>query len=73
MPIRINSVVHAGAKTHEGGVKKGFESDAYHVGIAGVVNIDPTIPAPWQIIIEIISFLQSEQIILVISLMMPLI
>jgi hypothetical protein len=44
-PISVNRVTQTGAKTQLGGVKKGLFNDAYHVGIAGVVKIDPTRPA----------------------------
>jgi len=43
--MSVKRVTHTGAKTHLGGVKKGFFKDTYQVGIAGVVKTDPTIPA----------------------------
>jgi len=40
-----------------GGLKLGFAKLAYQVEMAGAVKTDPKNPAPWQISIEIISFM----------------
>jgi hypothetical protein len=41
-------VVHTGPKSQLGGLKKGLFNEAYQVGIAGVVKIEPIIPAEKQ-------------------------
>jgi len=46
MPIKVYSEVHIGANNQFGGVMAGLSSEAYHPGIAGVVNIAPKNPAP---------------------------
>jgi hypothetical protein len=38
-------VIHAGENNQFGGVKDGFLREAYHMGMEGVVNRDPIIPA----------------------------
>jgi hypothetical protein len=45
IPIKVNKLIHAGAKTQLGGVKVGLLINAYHVGIERVVKRDPIIPA----------------------------
>jgi hypothetical protein len=50
IPIRVNKVTQTGAKTQLGGLKGGLFNEAYQVEIAGVVKIDPTTPASWQMI-----------------------
>ena len=45
IPIKVNKLIHAGAKTQFGGVKVGLLINAYHAGIARVVKRDPIIPA----------------------------
>jgi hypothetical protein len=45
MPIKVKSVIQTGAKSQFGGAKLGFWSEAYHVGIEGVVNNEPIKPA----------------------------
>lgn len=45
MPCRRYSVVQTGPNTQLGGLKEGFASSAYQVGIAGVVKRDPIPPA----------------------------
>lgn len=57
MPIRANRIVQTGAKSQLGGVKPGFLSVAYHVGIEGYVNSEPRTPAIWQTTIENISLI----------------
>lgn len=52
MPIRKYSVIHTGANTQFGGEMTGFSSVAYQVVTDSAVNIDPIIPASWQIAIE---------------------
>ena len=49
IPININSIVQTGANNQLGGVKDGFFSVAYQVGIADVVKKEPSKPAIWQI------------------------
>jgi len=44
MPISTNKLIQTGEKTQLGGLKAGFLRLAYHVGIAGEVNKDPTNP-----------------------------
>ena len=50
-------VIQAGANNQLGGVKSGLFKVAYQVGIAGVVNIEPTRPAHWHTIILTISLM----------------
>jgi hypothetical protein len=47
-PIRTYRVTQAGANNQFGGVKDGFARVSYHVGIAGIVKIEPIRPAHWQ-------------------------
>lgn len=54
--MRINSVVHTGPNIQLGGLNEGFCIPAYHVGILGVVNNEPTKPAQSGTTIEIINF-----------------
>jgi hypothetical protein len=56
MPIRINKTVQAGPNNQSGGLKLGFLSDAYQVGIERLVKIDPIKPAARQIMILTTSF-----------------
>ncbi len=56
MAIKKNSVVHAGANNQFGGLKKGFTKPAYHVGMFGMVKIDPSEPKTWHTIIIPINF-----------------
>lgn len=51
MPISRNRPVQTGPKSQFGGLKIGFLSDAYQVGIERVVKIEPITPANWQMII----------------------
>jgi len=44
-PIRINKAVQTGPNSQFGGLKLGFFSDAYQVGIWGLVKIEPMNPA----------------------------
>lgn len=44
-PIKKYNVIHTGANNHEGGVKNGFSSIAYHVPTDSDVAIDPIMPA----------------------------
>ena len=46
--IKIKSVVQTGANMKFGGLNSGLFKPAYHVGMAGVVKIDPMPPAPRQ-------------------------
>jgi hypothetical protein len=59
MPISKYRSVQAGANNQFGGVKDGFSSVAYHVGIASLVNIEPMIPAHRQATTHTISFKMS--------------
>ena len=52
VPMSMYNVVHTGGKIHAGGVNEGFVRDAYHVGMEDVVNIEPSIPAARQTIME---------------------
>jgi hypothetical protein len=54
IPIKRYSIVHTGAKTQFGGAKNGFFRFAYQVGMAEVVNREPTIPAASHKTMEII-------------------
>ena len=67
MLIRANSVVQTGAKIHAGGLIAGLASAAYHVGIDGIVNIDPIIPADSHITIAIINLSRSFVIMIFIN------
>jgi hypothetical protein len=49
-------VIHAGENSQFGGVKAGLASEAYQVGIAGVVNNEPMKPANWQATTHAASF-----------------
>ena len=53
MLIRKYNVIHMGANIQAGGLKLGFARVAYQLVTDEAVNIDPTIPTNWQIIIEI--------------------
>ncbi len=55
MPIRANNIVQTGPNTQAGGVSAGFASVAYHVGIDGVVNMAPIIPASSEIMMATIN------------------
>ena len=44
IPIKRNKIVQTGANNQLGGVKVGFIMEAYHTGIAGVVNMEPMKP-----------------------------
>ena len=52
-------MVQAGANNQLGGVKGGFSSAAYQVGIAGVVNMEPMTPAHMQAMILNINLMTS--------------
>jgi len=56
VPIRIYKSVHAGANNQFGGVKAGFSSVAYQVGMALRVNTEPMAPAPRQATMLTTSF-----------------
>ncbi len=43
--MSTNRLIHTGENTQLGGLNDGFSREAYHVGIEGVVNRDPTKPA----------------------------
>jgi len=45
IPINTNRVIQTGENSQFGGLKAGFLREAYHVGIIGDVNKDPTTPA----------------------------
>lgn len=53
MPIRKYNVIQMGANIQPGGLKLGFARVAYQLVTDEAVNIDPTIPTNWQIVIEI--------------------
>ena len=53
IPMRINRVVQTGANIQLGGLNDGFTMPVYQPLIAGVVKIDPIIPASWQIIMNV--------------------
>lgn len=55
-------MVQTGAKIQFGGEKKGLFKVAYQVGIADVVNNDPTPPAPKQRAMDKISLGKSLSI-----------
>lgn len=55
IPINKNNVVHTGPNIQLGGLKLGLFNSAYHVWIAGDVNIEPITPANWHMMIEYIS------------------
>ncbi len=48
IPIRAYNVVHTGAKIQFGGAMFGLRKPAYHPGIEGIVNREPTTPATSQ-------------------------
>jgi hypothetical protein len=50
-------VIHTGANIQPGGEKSGFAKVGYQVVTDKEVNIDPIIPANWQIIIEITNLI----------------
>ena len=52
IPIRKYNATHTGANIQLGGEKSGFAKVEYQVVTDEEVNIDPIIPASWQIIIE---------------------
>ena len=56
IPISRNNVIHAGAKSQFGGLKKGFWRVAYQVEILGAVKTLPIIPASWHSRIANMSF-----------------
>jgi hypothetical protein len=53
IPIRKYNVTHIGANIQSGGLKLGFARVGYQLVNDEAVNIDPTIPTNWQIVIEI--------------------
>ena len=53
IPIRKYNVIHTGANIQPGGLKLGFARVAYQLVTDEAVNIEPTIPTNWQIVIEI--------------------
>ena len=53
MPVRRYNVVHAGAKSQPGGLKKGLLRASYQ---AEAVKKEPITPAIWHITIEARSF-----------------
>src|ERR1051326_5288227 len=55
MPISANRVVQTGPNTHDGGLNDGLIIPAYHVGIEGAENTEPTIPASSQTTIAVRS------------------
>ena len=55
MPINRNRIVQTGPKIRPGGLKAGFLIVKYHVLTELTVNIEPMIPASWQITTEIIN------------------
>jgi hypothetical protein len=57
IPIRKYNVIHTGANIQPGGEKSGFAKVGYQVVTDKEVNIDPIIPANWQIIIEITNLI----------------
>ncbi|HSA74061.1 MAG TPA: hypothetical protein VLD84_08920 [Nitrososphaeraceae archaeon] len=46
-------MIHTGANIQPGGLKLGFAIVAYQLVTDEAVNIEPTIPTNWQIVIEI--------------------
>jgi len=60
IPIKMYRPIQTGANTQSGGVKNGFLSEAYHTGIAGLVKIEPSQPASWQITMLITSLMISD-------------
>src|SRR4030042_182625 len=56
MPISIYRTVHTGANTQFGGLKAGFSSVAYQVGMALRENMEPMAPAARQATILTTSF-----------------
>jgi len=58
IPISTNKVIQTGENSQFGGLKDGFSSEAYQVGMEGVVNREPRKPANWQIKILIISLIK---------------
>ena len=50
-------MIHTGANIPPGGEKSGFAKVGYQVVTDKEVNIDPIIPANWQIIIEITNLI----------------
>lgn len=52
IPIRKYKETHTGPKIQPGGLNEGFCKITYHVWTEEDVNIDPIIPANWQIIME---------------------
>ena len=57
-------MVQTGAKSQEGGVKKGLFNPAYQTGIAGVVKTEPIKPATRHRTIEIITLPHFEFMVL---------
>ena len=45
MPMRANKAVQTGPKIQAGGLRAGLVRVAYQVGIDGIVNTEPIIPA----------------------------
>ena len=45
IPIKKYNVIQTGPKSQFGGLKEGLTNDAYQVGIADDVNIEPIPPA----------------------------
>jgi len=57
IPIRKYSITHIGANIQPGGVKSGFVKLIYQLVTDVAVNTDPTMPASWQIVIEITNLI----------------
>lgn len=53
IPIRKYNVTHIGANIQPGGLKLGLARVVYQLVNDEAVNIDPTIPTSWQIVIDI--------------------
>ena len=57
MPIRKYIITQIGANIQPGGVKSGFSKVTYQFVTDEAVNIDPIMPANWQIVIEITNLI----------------
>lgn len=59
MPIRKYRITQIGPNIQPGGVKSGFSKVTYQFVTDEAVNIDPIMPANWQIVIEITNLILS--------------
>jgi hypothetical protein len=73
IPMSKKSVIHTGENTQLGGVKAGFSSVTYQVGIDGLVKKEPMNPTHWHISIQITRVTTSCLLISTISVLLSVV